>query len=240
MNDDPKQMSPKTVLNKIFDHYEINIHQHIITGMGIRDGKETHIVGTDENTSFGVDESLAMSAYLLNILEKKDKPPIFLMVDVAGQKLELRDEWLGMYGYFAHILKCLHLLRQQGNGIVSLIYNQAIGGSFIAFGMMADKIFALPHAKLAVMWLEGMAKVTKIDINELRKISETSPVFAPGVENFKQLGGLHEVVDLNHMSKKLTQVFEEVSISGDERAKLGKQLGGRKLAFDIIQQLEGL
>ncbi len=85
---------------------------------------------------------------------------------------------------FAHLLECLHLARQQGNVLISLVYNQAIGGSFIAFGMMADRIYALEHAQLAVMWLEGMAKVTKIDIEQLRAISATSPVFAPGVANF--------------------------------------------------------
>lgn len=162
------------------------------------------------------------------------------MTDVAGQKLAVRDEWLGMYAYFAHLLKCLHLARQNGNKIITLIYNQAIGGSFIAFGMMADRIYALKTAKLAVMWLEGMSKVTKIDIDVLRKISETSPVFAPGVENFKKLGGLHQILDLDEVSQQLLLTLKEPNISHDNRAELGKQYGGRKEAYDIIKAIENL
>ncbi|WP_133128826.1 biotin-independent malonate decarboxylase subunit gamma [Legionella nagasakiensis] len=230
----------RDVLDTIFDSSQTNITNNIVAGTGNINNTTFHILGTVEETAFGVDESLEMAKYLLSILKAKDKSPILLLVDVAGQKLARRDEWLGMYAYFAHLLKCLHLARQQGNKLISLVYNQAIGGSFIAFGMMADRIYALSHAKLAVMWLEGMAKVTKIDIDVLRKISETSPVFAPGVENFKKLGGLHEVLTLDKVSARLLKTLEEDSIALDNRAKLGEQYGGRKKAYQIIRAIEGL
>ncbi len=81
--------------------------------------------------------------------------------------------------------------------------------------------------------VEGMSKVTKIDIDVLRKISETSPVFAPGVENFKKLGGLHQVLDLDEVSQQLLLTLQEPNISHDNRAELGKQYGGRKEAMTL-------
>ena len=85
-----------------------------------------------------------------------------------------------------------------------------------------------------------MAKVTKIDIDVLRKISETSPVFAPGVENFKQLGGLHTVLSLADVSAELLKTLNEKGITIDNRAKLGKKYGCRTKAYDIIQNIENI
>ncbi len=234
-----EHISYTNVLQQIFTNSETNVNNNVIHGTGQIKTTNFHILGTVENTMFGVDESLEMAKHVLSLISP-DKTPLLLLVDVAGQKLSKRDEWLGMYAYFAHLLKCLHLARKNGHQIISLIYNQAIGGSFISFGMMADRIYALPHAKLAVMWLEGMAKVTKIDIETLKRISETSPVFAPGVENFKKLGGLHEVLPLEAVAQQLLQVVQEKNLDLDNRALLGKQFGGRKKAYDIISLIENL
>ena len=234
-----KQVSLKDVLGNVFSTTNTQIANHIIFGTGTIQTTQFHILGTEESTIFGVDEAMEMAKHVLSI-DKNDTKPIILLVDVVGQKLSKRDEWLGMYACFAHLLKCLHLARKKGHKLFSLIYNQAIGGSFIAFGMMADRIYALPNATLAVMWLEGMAKVTKIDIDVLKKISETSPVFAPGVDNFKKLGGLHEVLSLDAVAQHIMAVINEANLELDNRAKLGKEYGGRTKAFDIIAQVENL
>ncbi|STX29759.1 malonate decarboxylase subunit gamma [Legionella beliardensis] len=228
------------LLSSVFSSHQTEVKNNIIFGSGLINNNRYNIIGTIEDTVFGVDESLEMATQVLNLVQQNNHDPIILLADVVGQKLAVRDEWLGMYAYFAHLLKCLHLARKQGNKIMSIIYNQAIGGSFIAFGMMADRIIALKNTELAVMWLEGMAKVTKLDIDMLRSISETSPVFAPGVENFKKLGGIHEVLSLEQVSQYIEQVIKEPSIVIDNRAQLGKQYGGRTMAYDLITAIENL
>lgn len=230
----------KALLSGIFTSSQTAIKNHVVYGTGMIEKTRFNVIGTIEDTSFGVDEAMEMARQVLKIVETKNPDPILLLADVAGQKLSVRDEWLGMYAYFGHLLQCLHLARQQGNKMISLIYNQAIGGSFIAFGMMADRILALKNTQLAVMWLEGMATVTKIDIEVLRAISETSPVFAPGVENFKKLGGIHEVVELPAVANKLMDVLKEPNIHLDNRAELGKQYGGRTMAYDVMERIKEL
>jgi malonate decarboxylase gamma subunit len=234
------KISLKQLLADVFTDSQTTIKKNVVFGVGTIKDTKFNILGTVEDTSFGVDEALEMAQQVLTLLQSQNKDPIVLLTNVIGQKLSVRDEWLGMYGYFGHLLKCLHLARQNGNKILSLVYNQAIGGSFIAFGMMADRIFALKDTQLAVMWLEGMAKVTKIDIEVLRRISETSPVFAPGVENFKKLGGIHEVVELKDARQHLLAALQEPLCTVDNRAELGKKYGGRKMAYDIIQSIEQL
>ncbi|MDR3501208.1 MAG: biotin-independent malonate decarboxylase subunit gamma [Legionella sp.] len=234
------QITAQQLIEHCFDTAETQINQQIIFGSGKIKEKQFNILGTIENTSFGVDEAIEMAKQVLQLVKSKNQDPIILLTNVIGQKLSVRDEWLGMYGYFSHLLSCLHLARQNGNKLIALVYNQAIGGSFIAFGMMADRIYALHNTELAVMWLEGMAKVTKLDIDLLRKISETSAVFAPGVDNFKKLGGLHDVLHLNEVSEKLLMTLEEADLSEDNRAELGKKYGGRQMAFDLINTIENL
>lgn len=234
------KITAQQLLSEVFTSTKTSINNSIIAGTGIIKDTRFNIIGTVEDTSFGVDEAMEMAKHVLKLVQENNQDPIILLANVIGQKLSVRDEWLGMYAYFAHLLKCLHLARQSGNKLFSIVYNQAIGGSFIAFGMMADRIIALKDTQLAVMWLEGMAKVTKLDIDMLRTISQTSPVFAPGVDNFKKLGGIHEVVALNEVAKQLLAYLSEPDLSVDNRAQLGKQHGGRTMAYDLIQTIQAL
>lgn len=230
----------KELLSSIFTKTSTKIKNNVVFGTGMIQETQFTILGTIEDTSFGVDEAMEMATHLLKIIQENTKDPILLLVDVTGQKLSMRDEWLGMYAYFGHLLQCLHLARKKGHTLISLIYNQAIGGSFISFGMMADRIIALKNTQLAVMWLEGMAKVTKIDIDVLREISKTSPVFAPGVDNFKKLGGIHEVIELDAAAAKLLSVLNEPDLCRDNRAELGKKYKGRTMAYDLIEHIKNL
>jgi malonate decarboxylase gamma subunit len=224
------------VLKAAFTEYTIDEKECVIFGEGKIDALSFHIIGVKENTFLGVQQSLVIAEKLIDILESKSQKPVFLLVDVAGQELSMQDEWLGMHQYFGHILACLSCLRKQKNRLISLIYNQAIGGGFIAYGLMADSILALPDAKVAVMWLEGMSKVTKIPLEKLQELSKTSPVFAPGIDNFKQLGGIHDIVDLPNLQKKLLEEAVKTD-THDTRAQLGFERGGRKLAYKIINKI---
>ncbi len=214
---------------------QLEENKSVVYGQAMIQDKTIHLLGVKESTFLGAEQALIMAEKVISILESKSKAPVLLLVDVAGQKLAMRDEWLGMQQYFGHLLECLECLRLQGNSLISLVYNQAVGGGFIAYGLMADTILALPHTELAVMWLEGIAKVTKIDLATLKELSKTLPVFAPGVDNFYMLGGLHEIVPMSELAEKIFIVPDKQ----DRRALLGSERGGRKLALPIITKVAG-
>lgn len=208
----------------------------VVSGQGYINDQPFHILGVNESIFLGVKEVLVMTEKVIGLIEAQSKAPLLLLVDVAGQRLSMRDEWLGLNQYFAHLLSCLAVFRQQGRAQIAIVYNQAVGGSFIAFGLMADTIIALPEAKLAVMWLEAIAKITKIDIQALERLSQTVPVFAPGVENFYQLGGLHQIVALPALKQAVLTAAQSID-NTDNRAHLGYQRTGRKLTWPILKKM---
>lgn len=208
----------------------------VIYGQAQLKNQPIHILGVKESTFLGAEQALVLAEKVIDILESQSKAPVLLLVDVAGQQLTMRDEWLGMHQYFGHLLESLECLRKKGNRLISLVYNQALGGGFIAYGLMADTILALPDAELAVMWLEGIAKITKIELSTLQNLSKTLPVFAPGVQNFHDLGGLHEIVPLSDLAERIMAATQEKD-DQDNRALLGNKRGGRKLAFSLINKV---
>lgn len=208
----------------------------VIYGQAQLEHQPIHILGVKESTFLGASQALIMAEKIIDILESRSKAPVLLLVDVAGQKLTMRDEWLGMHQYFGHLLESLECLRKHGNRLISLVYNQALGGGFIAYGLMADTILALPDAELAVMWLEGIAKITKIELSRLQDLSKMLPVFAPGVNNFYALGGLHDIVPLSKLAEKIIAAAQETALK-DKRAFLGKKRGGRKIAYNLIDKV---
>lgn len=236
MND--SHISLKEVLDAAFsEHYHIDEKAQVVFGQGKIGAQPFHILGVKESTSFGAEQALIMAEKAITIIDSKSTDPVLLLVDVTGQKLSMYDEWIGMHQYFSHLLLCLECLRKQGNRLISLIYNQAIGGAFITYGLTADTVLALPQAKVAVMWLDAMAKVTKLDLTLLEQLSRTSPVFAPGVQNFYDLGGITELVDL----AKLTDILLDESKKNDAidiRSALAYTRGGRKMTAPVIQKIE--
>ncbi|HHT0592136.1 TPA: biotin-independent malonate decarboxylase subunit gamma [Legionella anisa] len=227
----------KELLKQIFSQdVKLTENQSVVSGQAMLNNQLIHILGVKESTFLGAEQALIMAQYVIDILERQSKEPVLLLVDVAGQGLTMRDEWLGMQQYFGHLLECLECLRLQGNALISLVYNQALGGAFIAYGLMADTILALPDAALAVMWLEGIAKVTKIELSTLQELSKTFPVFAPGVKNFYELGGIHEIVSPSELAEKIDWAIQKNSTQ-DDRALLGNRRGGRTLAYSIINKV---
>ncbi|WP_312785603.1 biotin-independent malonate decarboxylase subunit gamma, partial [Stenotrophomonas indicatrix] len=157
--------------------------------------------------------------------------PIVMLVDTAGQRLARRDELLGINGYFAHLAQTLDLARRRGARLVTLVYGESVSGGFLSFGLMADLIHALPDAQVRVMDLRAMARVTKQPLEKLQALSLTSPVFAPGVENYVAMGAVQSLWD-GDLAHHLLEALR-AAVDGDHRAALGAERGGRTLAAQV-------
>jgi len=142
-------MEWKKVVEKLFpaDH-EVRQEGDLLLGEG-RCGKHTFaVIGTTNHTEVGVELALAMAAAVLAVIRDHPARPIVFLVDTSGQRLRHRDEMLGLNGYMAHLAKCVEMARGRGHAIISLVYEQALSGGFLANGMMADVCAALPEACL--------------------------------------------------------------------------------------------
>jgi malonate decarboxylase gamma subunit len=90
------------------------------------------------------------------------------------------------------------------------------------------------------MDLPSMARVTKLPLEVLQQKAQTTPVFAPGLENLVLAGAIAEVWD---PARPLLDQFVAVlaqPITDDPRGALGKARGGRTRALDIAETVVAL
>ena len=165
--------------------------------------------------------------------------PILFIADTQGQALSRHEELLGLNGYFAHVARCVDLARRQGHRLLTVINGEAVSGGFLAFGMLADRICALPDAQVRVMDLRAMSRVTKISLERLEELASESPVFAPGAENYWRMGGIHEIWSADDNWPERLAAALASATDTDDRATIGLERGGRQLAAPTAQLVAG-
>jgi len=207
----------------------------LLSGSGTVQGQALAVIGTTDHAPIGVELALAQARCVLDTVKNFPGRPIVLLVDTQGQRLRYRDEMLGINRYMAHLGCCIALARQRGHRVVGLVYDQALSGGFITSGLMADACYALPEAEIRVMRLPAMARVTKISEERLQQLSESNPVFAPGVQNFVSMGGIHSLWQDDLQAQLLAAL--DAPQQGDRRAADGALRGGRKLAAAVAERV---
>lgn len=221
------------------ENHRINRRGDVISGTaGLHlDGHESMItvVGTTDHAAIGVDTALAQAKVILDTVQNHPGRPILLLVDTQGQRLRHRDELLCINCYMAHLGCCVDLARRSGHRVIGLVYDQALSGGFITSGLMADACYALPEAEIRVMRLPAMSRVTKISEDVLQALSQSNPVFAPGVANYVAMGGI-EALWSGDLRQCLVDALHD-SNTTDRRAELGAGRGGRTLAARVVQQV---
>ncbi len=98
----------------------------------------------------------------------------------------------------------------------------------------------MSHSMLArrgLMPLAAMAVVTKLPEDRLRKLSKELPALEFGAEPFASLGGVRAVWPANADLGELLEKALRHPVQEDDRAQLGKQRGGRKLALDVLSRV---
>lgn len=238
-------MNSEILFNKLFGvgNYSITIDGFFIEGYARVGSENTKVIGTCRSVAIDSALALRISEVILKTIEEDlnfNKRPIIFLVDTQGHKLSKAEEFLGINGYFAHMAKCIFLAGRMGHKTVSIIHGEAVSGCFLAFGMMPDIVCALEGSKIYVMDLKAMSKITKIDYNILLKLSEESPIFAPGIDNFYKLGGVHEIwKEEDNWNEKLIQAFNKCS-NHDNRIELAFERHGRLYSKHIVDYLRNM
>jgi malonate decarboxylase gamma subunit len=239
------------------DDFVLEQEGHILHGSADVAGQTIALIGTCEHTDIGVDIALRQARLVLDVVRDHPQRAILLLVDTQGQRLRHRDEMLGINSYMAHLGKCVELARLRGHKVLALVYDQALSGGFLSSGMMADACYAVPEAQIRVMALPAMARITKVPEPLLQALAQENPVFAPGAENYWKMGGVAAVWGHGEhgsefdLAQALIAALSEQALSEqalseqalsegkpvDRRAQLGAERGGRKLAYEVIQQV---
>jgi malonate decarboxylase gamma subunit len=94
----------------------------------------------------------------------------------------------------------------------------------------------LDEAQIAVMWLDAMARVTKIPLAKLEDLSKTSAIFAPGAENYVRLGALEAVISAAEFMPRVNELLN-LELDIHHWRTNGLQRGGRSLAATIVEHI---
>ena len=215
----------------------ISAEKSILTGYAAVGGTKVCVIGTCDGIYIDNEAALRLAAHVIGCAEKHPRTPIVMLVDSAGQEPNRVAEMLGLASYFGHLLSCLEVARRKGHKLITVATGKAIGGAFICYGMFGDRIYALDSTSVGLMPVEAMSAVTKIPVSVLKKLSKTMPSLEFGAKSFALLGGVEEVWSAKEdVQAKLAKAIGAAT-TDDNRAELGKQRGGRKLALDIRKKV---
>ena len=203
-------------------------------------GNNVSVIGTIEHAAIDGLLALRIADAILQVVRADTAAgtpprPIIFIADTQGQALSRHEELLGLNGYFAHVARCVDLARSHGHRLLTLINGEAVSGGFLAYGLMADRICALPDAQVRVMDLRAMSRVTKIELKRLEELAGVSPVFAPGAENYWRMGGIHEIWSVDDNWPERLAAALSSAADTDDRAAIGLQRDGRQLAATTAQ-----
>ncbi len=199
------------------------------------DGEPLAVIGTTAHAPIGVQLALAQARAVLDVVTQHPGRAILLLIDTQGQQLRRRDELLGINRAMAHLGMCIDFARRRGHCVIGLVYDQALSGGFITSGLIADACDALPEAEIRVMRLPAMARVTKLPEALLAQLSESNPVFAPGVGNYVAMGGVRKLWQ-GDLAQALREALADAPTT-DRRAEEGAARGGRRLAASVVQRV---
>ena len=199
------------------------------------EGEPITVIGTTNHAPIGVQLAVAQARVVLDTAAQHPGRPILLLIDTQGQQLRRRDELLGINRAMAHLGASIDLARRRGHRVIGLVYDQALSGGFITSGLIADACYALPEAEIRVMRIPAMARVTKLPEDQLTALSQSNPVFAPGVQNYVAMGGVRALWE-GDLQAALRDALKQTSTE-DRRAKDGAERGGRQLAAAVVQRV---
>lgn len=206
----------------------------------------------------GLEEAykMARSVYL-TIEADKEKPrvekrPLLLIVDTPGNGPGKVEEIVGMNKATGAYQLALAEARQVGHPIVAVIIGRAISGGFLCHGLQADHILALNKefgTMIHVMPITSISRITKLDIETLKELSQSNPIFASGAEYFYQLGGVNKILDsveeMRAAVKKSIEDIRKAKRIGDTfttgpmgRGNLGEERGGRKVRNIVLKKMQ--
>jgi malonate decarboxylase gamma subunit len=210
----------------------------LITGTGKRKNGETiTVIGVANGVALGTAGVLPLAEEVLNVVANGGNTPILVLVDTQGQLMARRDEMRGLNEYLAHLAKCLLLASHEGHRTVGLEYGQAAAGAFLATALATDRLVGLPGAQPTVMDLPSMARVTKLPLDTLKQLAQTTPIFAPGLDHLLQVGAVAEIWDPNKpLDDQLEETLRNTS-PADTRDELGAQRKGRTMASMVAKRV---
>lgn len=233
-------MKTQDLLDALFPKgHSVRIAPHTLIGSAHTEHGDVTVLGTCNSAALDHSMALDLAAALLHTVQNYPGRPILLLVDTTGQSLSRRDELLCLNGTLAHLAECVEIARIHGHRSIAIINEQAVSGGFLSYGLMADRVYAFPDSQVRVMDLKAMARVTKVPHETLVTLAQSSPIFAPGPENYERMGAIATIwpaPDAALLNAALAELAADTP--EDHRSNLGLERGGRLLSETIASAFQ--
>jgi len=235
-------MNTELLLKQLFPkQLDYQINGYVIKGNAETEAGPVRILGTVNAAPINQEIAIELAGEILQLIQQQNKTPVVFIVDTQGQDLSRADELLCLNRTFAHLASCVDLLRRSGHANLAIIFGQAVSGGFLSYGLMANEVYALSDSQVKVMDLNAMARVTKIPVEKLKDLSQSSAIFAPGVENFYKMGAINAIwpdLESDWISQALLNQQQQLeSYITDLRRVVGQQRQGRQLCNPVIEKV---
>jgi malonate decarboxylase gamma subunit len=233
-------MQTQTILAELFpNQLEYHIDNWVIRGSAETKVGTVEIIGTVDSAAINHAIAMTLANEVLKVVAEGKKTPIVFIVDTQGQDSSRADELLCLNRTFAHLAACVDLLIRNEHPNLAIILGEAVSGGFLSYGLMANQIFALQSSQVKVMDLNAMSRVTKIPLEKLQSLSQTSAIFAPGVENFYKMGAVDEIwvqLDEHLVANAIeSQQSHLDDFLIDKRRHVAKEREGRLLCNEVVE-----
>lgn len=235
-------MNTELLLKQLFPkQLDYQINGYVIKGNAETEAGPVRILGTVNAAPINQEIAIELAGEILKLIQQQQNTPVVFIVDTQGQDLSRADELLCLNRTFAHLASCVDLLRRSGHANLAIIFGQAVSGGFLSYGLMANEVYALSDSQVKVMDLNAMARVTKIPVEKLKDLSQSSAIFAPGVENFYKMGAINAIwpdLESDWISQALVNQQQHLeSYITDQRRVVGQQRQGRQLCNQVIEKV---
>ncbi|WP_428944197.1 biotin-independent malonate decarboxylase subunit gamma [Pantoea sp. FN060301] len=126
------------------------------------------------------------------------KRPLVAVIDVASQAYGRREEAFGIHQALAAAAGGWANARLAGHPVIGLIVGKAMSGAFLAHGYQANRLIAFndPGVMIHAMGKDAAARITLRSVEALERLAETIPPMAYDIANYKSLGLLEDLLDL--------------------------------------------
>jgi malonate decarboxylase beta subunit len=139
--------------------------------------------------TLGAQDVLAIDAELLASLDAGGLASLTIVEDSLGHEPSRAAEQAGLSQFLAHHACVLGLLRSRGVQIEGRLVGVGHSAAFFANALQADRVAALPSARVVAMDPPAMARVLRIDPERLAALVEDDPLLGHPVRHFAALGG---------------------------------------------------
>lgn len=188
-----------------------NAHTNVSTVLDAEvDGKVYVTIVPDENNKLfprvkngevGLKEGFAVASVINRVvaedLDKNQKRPIILIVDVPSQAYGYKEELMGIHIALASSAAAYAKARQNGHTVIDFIPGDAVSGGFLAHGLQSNRMIALADKSITIQAMSkaSAARITQRTIAELEEATKHVPAMAYDIFNYQKLGALYKLVE---------------------------------------------